>query len=64
MSSLMVNPIAPTCQLTISIPDVDEVKADDVVTGVAVSRAGLVQAVDVKSGSENRPDAQHLEVPS
>jgi hypothetical protein len=47
-------------RLTVRVAHVDEVKADDVVTGVTTSRIGLVQAVDVEAGGENRPDAQNL----
>jgi hypothetical protein len=45
---------------TIVVADVDEVKADDVVAGVAASGVGLVQAVEVEAGCEDRPDAQNL----
>ena len=46
--------------VTIRISNVDEVEADDVVAGVAIAWCGLVQAVNVEAGSEDRPDAQHL----
>ncbi len=46
--------------VTIRISNVDEVEADDVVAGVAIAGCGLVQAVNVEAGSEDRPDAQHL----
>ncbi len=45
---------------TIVVADVDEVKADDVVAGVAAAGVGLVQAVEVEAGCEDRPDAQNL----
>ena len=46
--------------VTISISDVDKIKADDVISGVAISGGSLVQAVDVESGCEYGPYAQNL----
>ena len=45
---------------TIVVANVDEVKADDVVAGVAAAGVGLMQAVEVEAGCEDRPDAQNL----
>jgi len=45
---------------TVPISNVDEVEADDVISGVATSGRGLVQAVDVEARSEDCPDAQNL----
>ena len=42
------------------IPHVHEVKADDVVSGVAGPGGGLVQAVDVEAGGDHGEDAQEL----
>ena len=46
--------------LTVRIPHVHEVKADDVVSGVAGPGGGLVQAVDVEAGGDHGEDAQEL----
>jgi len=42
--------------LTICISDVDKIEADDVISGVAVSRGSLMQAVDVKAGCKDGPN--------
>ena len=42
------------------ISHVHEVKADDVVPGVAGPGGGLVQAVDVEAGGDHCKDAQEL----
>jgi hypothetical protein len=52
--------VTNSVNFTIVVADVDEVKADDVVAGVAASGVGLMQAVEVEAGCEDRPDAQNL----
>ena len=60
MKTTIASCFTPTLQLTVPVPDVDKVEADDVVAGVAAARRSLVQAVDVEAGSEYSPDAQNL----